>query len=62
VEVDEAFIHRRKQIPRFGPDTRRRSRGDDDPVSKGGDYVDAHARYIGSFHAATGMTPASLLT
>jgi uncharacterized protein len=43
VEVEEAYIHCRKHIPRMVPADRRRRWGTDAPVSKGGDYFGAAA-------------------
>lgn len=41
VEVDEAYIHCRKHIPRMRPADRERYWGTDDPITKGGDYFGA---------------------
>ncbi|MDQ4117787.1 MAG: pyridoxamine 5'-phosphate oxidase family protein, partial [Actinomycetota bacterium] len=41
VEVEEAYIHCRKHIPRMERVTERRAWGTDDPARKGGDYFGA---------------------
>ena len=41
VDVEEAYIHCRKHIPRMQRVTRRRAWGTDDPRRKGGDYFAA---------------------
>lgn len=41
VQVEEAYIHCRKHIPRFEPASRERSWGTDDVKRKGGDYFAA---------------------
>lgn len=38
IDVDEAYIHCRKHIPRMERVTRRRAWGTDDPARKGGDF------------------------
>jgi hypothetical protein len=43
VEVDEAYIHCRKHIPRMTRVHERREWGTDDPARKGGDYFGAKA-------------------
>lgn len=43
VEVEEAYIHCRKHIPRMAPVPRHREWGTDDVKRKGGDYFDAKA-------------------
>lgn len=43
VDVEEAYVHCRKHIPRMERVTRRRSWGTDDPGRKGGDYFGAKA-------------------
>ncbi len=43
VDVEEAYIHCRKHIPRMVPATRRRSWGTDNVNTKGGDYFGAKA-------------------
>ncbi|MGH3977853.1 MAG: pyridoxamine 5'-phosphate oxidase family protein [Pseudonocardiaceae bacterium] len=43
VEVEEAYIHCRKHIPRMLPVARQRAWGTDDQRRKGGDYFDAKA-------------------
>lgn len=43
-EVEEAYIHCRKHIPRLVPVARERAWGTDDVRSKGGDYFEARAR------------------
>ncbi|MBC2643717.1 MULTISPECIES: pyridoxamine 5'-phosphate oxidase family protein [unclassified Rhodococcus (in: high G+C Gram-positive bacteria)] len=43
VEVEEAYIHCRKHIPRMAPVPRHREWGTDDAKRKGGDYFDARA-------------------
>jgi predicted pyridoxine 5'-phosphate oxidase superfamily flavin-nucleotide-binding protein len=44
IEVDEAYIHCRKHIPRMARIHQRRSWGTDDPGRKGGDYFGARAQ------------------
>ena len=44
VEVEEAYVHCRKHIPRYVPADRRRSWGTDAAKAKGGDYFGAAAR------------------
>jgi hypothetical protein len=44
VEVDEAYVHCRKHIPRMVRVHERRAWGSDDPARKGGDYFGAKAR------------------
>jgi hypothetical protein len=44
VEVEEAYIHCRKHIPRLVPAERTRSWGTDAPKAKGGDHFGAAAR------------------
>lgn len=41
VDIEEAYIHCRKHIPRMEPVSRNRAWGTDDMVRKGGDYFDA---------------------
>lgn len=41
VQLEEAYIHCRKHIPRMAPVPRRRSWGTDDTMRKGGDYFAA---------------------
>lgn len=41
VDVDEAYVHCRKHIPRMERVTQRRAWGTDDPGRKGGDYFGA---------------------
>ncbi|WP_420810128.1 pyridoxamine 5'-phosphate oxidase family protein [Halopolyspora algeriensis] len=41
VQVEEAYIHCRKHIPRMAPVQRERSWGSDNPKRKGGDYFGA---------------------
>lgn len=43
VEVDEAYVHCRKHIPRMARVTERRAWGSDDPGRKGGDYFGARS-------------------
>ncbi|PQP26249.1 pyridoxamine 5'-phosphate oxidase family protein [Rhodococcus opacus] len=43
VDVEEAYIHCRKHIPRMAPVPRHREWGTDDVKRKGGDYFDAKA-------------------
>lgn len=43
VDVEEAYIHCRKHIPRMAPVPRTRDWGSDDVRRKGGDYFDAKA-------------------
>lgn len=43
LEVEEAYVHCRKHLPRYARADRRRSWGTDDPVRKGGDHFDAAA-------------------
>ncbi len=43
VDVEEAYIHCRKHIPRLVPETRKRSWGTDNMMSKGGDFFGAKA-------------------
>ncbi|NMO89278.1 pyridoxamine 5-phosphate oxidase [Actinomycetospora sp. TBRC 11914] len=45
VEVEEAYIHCRKHIPRLVPAERNRSWGTDAVKAKGGDYFGAAARH-----------------
>ena len=47
VEVDEAYIHCRKHIPRMTMLPRHRAWGSDDPARKGGDYFGARAAATG---------------
>ena len=49
VEVEEAYVHCRKHIPRMAMLPRHREWDSDDPARKGGDYFGARA-------AATGAT------
>ena len=44
VEVEEAYIHCRKHIPRLVPADRDRSWGSDAAKAKGGDHLGAAAR------------------
>lgn len=53
VDVEEAYIHCRKHIPRLLPASRQRFWGTDDPITKGGDYFGAKA------DQATGQPAAS---
>ncbi|WP_432422410.1 hypothetical protein [Rhodococcus opacus] len=41
VDIDEAYIHCRKHIPRMAPVPHHRDWGADDIKRKGGDYFDA---------------------
>ena len=43
VDVDEAYIHCRKHIPRMQRLPEKRDWGTDDPARKGGDYFGARA-------------------
>lgn len=61
VEVEEAYIHCRKHIPRMGRITERRAWGTDDPGRKGGDYFGSRATAATVPHdaeAAPGGPPA----
>jgi hypothetical protein len=44
VQVEEAYVHCRKHIPRLQPVSRQRDWGTDDVRRKGGDYFNVRAR------------------
>ncbi len=48
IEVEEAYVHCRKHIPRMERVTERRSWGTDDPGRKGGDYFGARGTPVRS--------------
>ncbi|GGM47446.1 hypothetical protein GCM10012275_18190 [Longimycelium tulufanense] len=59
VEIEEAYIHCRKHIPRMAPVVRNRAWGTDDARRKGGDYFGAKADSKPWSHAPE-RTPATI--